>query len=128
MSAEIGIRIRKMREFRNYTQNYMADKLNLSQNMYSKIENGQAPITTDRLEQIAKTLDVPLENIINKEYPIYNIDNKNTGNVYGNIGTLHEENKETMQQTINLLKEELHYMKDQNTLLLQTIVAMGKER
>ncbi|MDR3694839.1 helix-turn-helix transcriptional regulator [Mucilaginibacter sp.] len=30
--------IRKIREFRNYTQDYLAAKLQISQNAYSKIE------------------------------------------------------------------------------------------
>ena len=32
--------IRKIREFRNYTQDYLAAKLLISQNAYSKIELG----------------------------------------------------------------------------------------
>ena len=35
---ELGIKIKKIRESKNYTQEYMSNKLNISQNTYSKIE------------------------------------------------------------------------------------------
>lgn len=49
--------IRKKREERNYTQEYLAYKLNISQNAYSKIELGYTKITVERLFQIAEVLE-----------------------------------------------------------------------
>jgi transcriptional regulator with XRE-family HTH domain len=49
--------IRKRREERNYTQEYLAYKLNISQNAYSKIELGYTKITVERLFQIAEVLE-----------------------------------------------------------------------
>lgn len=45
--------IRKEREKRNYTQQYMADSLKISQNAYSKLELGSTKITVARLFEIA---------------------------------------------------------------------------
>lgn len=56
--------IRKIREFRNYTQDYLAAKLRISQNAYSKIELGYSSITLNRLVQIAEILEVELADII----------------------------------------------------------------
>lgn len=56
--------IRKIREFRNYTQDYLAAKLLISQNAYSKIELGYSKITLDRLFQIAVILDVEVMQLI----------------------------------------------------------------
>ena len=50
--------IRKVREYRDYTQDYLAAKLNISQNAYSKIELGYSRITIDRLFEIAQILEV----------------------------------------------------------------------
>ena len=75
MSIESALRIKKIREYRNYTQQYMADCLELSQNAYCKIENGQTKLTTDRLEAIAKTLDVPFESILSSEKQTLNVEN-----------------------------------------------------
>ncbi len=51
--------IRKLRLERSLTQEYVALELGISQNAYCKIENGQVPLTVDRLEKIALILDTP---------------------------------------------------------------------
>lgn len=56
--------IRKIREYRNYTQDYLAAKLSISQNAYSKIELGYSKITLDRLFQIAIILDIEVMRLI----------------------------------------------------------------
>jgi len=53
----IAANIRNKREYRNYTQEYLAFKLNISQNAYSKIELGYTKITVERLFQIAEVLE-----------------------------------------------------------------------
>lgn len=50
--------IRKIRESKDYTQDYLAVKLAISQNAYSKIELGYTKITVERLFQIAQILEV----------------------------------------------------------------------
>ena len=54
----VAVNIRKIREAKKYTQDYMAVKLAISQNAYSKIELGYTKITVERLFQIAQILDV----------------------------------------------------------------------
>ncbi|RYG12062.1 MAG: XRE family transcriptional regulator [Chitinophagaceae bacterium] len=56
--------IRKVREFRNYTQDYLAAKLEISQNAYSKIELGYSKITLDRLFHIALILEIEVINLL----------------------------------------------------------------
>lgn len=56
--------IRKVREFRHYTQDYLAAKLGISQNAYSKIELAYSKITLDRLFQIADILEVEVTQLI----------------------------------------------------------------
>lgn len=56
--------IRKIREYRNYTQDYLAAKMSISQNAYSKIELGYSRITLDRLLQIATVLEVDVTKLI----------------------------------------------------------------
>ncbi|BAU53195.1 helix-turn-helix domain-containing protein [Mucilaginibacter gotjawali] len=59
--------IRKIREFRNYTQDYLAAKLQISQNAYSKIELGYSSITLNRLVKIAELLEIELADIISTD-------------------------------------------------------------
>ncbi|MVN92249.1 helix-turn-helix domain-containing protein [Mucilaginibacter aquatilis] len=60
----VATNIRKIREYRNYTQEYLAVKLDISQNAYSKIELGYTKITLERLFQIALILEVDVIELI----------------------------------------------------------------
>jgi len=63
----IAANIRSKREYRNYTQEYLAAKLNISQNAYSKIELGYTKITVERLFQIAAILEFDVSELIETE-------------------------------------------------------------
>ena len=63
----VAANIRNKREDLNYTQEYLAAKLNISQNAYSKIELGYTKITVERLFQIAEILDTELMELINTD-------------------------------------------------------------
>jgi transcriptional regulator with XRE-family HTH domain len=53
----VAEKIRERREFMNYTQQYVAGQLNITQNAYSKIECGRIAINIRRLFQIAAALE-----------------------------------------------------------------------
>jgi len=58
----VAANIRRIRESKSYTQEYLAIKLAISQNAYSKIELGYTKITVERLFQISQILEVvPLD-------------------------------------------------------------------
>jgi transcriptional regulator with XRE-family HTH domain len=59
----VGQKIRKLRELRNYTQEYMATQLGLSQKAYCNIETNQTKISLDRFAQIAQILAVDAEKL-----------------------------------------------------------------
>lgn len=63
----IAANIRKLREYRDYTQDYLAAKLNISQNAYSKIELGYSRITLERLFIISYVLEVNAADLISME-------------------------------------------------------------
>ncbi|SEO08499.1 MULTISPECIES: helix-turn-helix domain-containing protein [unclassified Mucilaginibacter] len=63
----IAANIRRTREQLNYTQEYLAAKLKISQNAYSKIELGYTKITVERLFQIATILEVDVHELIATE-------------------------------------------------------------
>lgn len=60
----IAANIRDKREYRNYTQEYLAAKLEISQNAYSKIELGYTKITVERLFQIADVLGFAVSDLL----------------------------------------------------------------
>jgi DNA-binding Xre family transcriptional regulator len=61
----VAVNIRKIRESKDYTQDYLAVKLAISQNAYSKIELGYTKITVERLFQIAQILEVNPVDLLN---------------------------------------------------------------
>ena len=63
----IAANIRHTREGLNYTQEYLAAKLGISQNAYSKIELGYTKITVQRLFQIAAILEIEVVELIDTE-------------------------------------------------------------
>ena len=55
----VSEKIRKIRELKGYSQDYVAAKLKMSQTNYSKIEKGDTKeMTVERLEKIANALEV----------------------------------------------------------------------
>lgn len=54
----IATKIRTLRRNREYSQDYMALMLHISQNAYSRLENGKTPITIDRYYEICQILQV----------------------------------------------------------------------
>src|ERR1700760_503447 len=67
-----GQKLRLLREYRNYSQEYIAEKLGITQNAYSRIENNQTRLTTERLEKLAVILEIcPLELLSEKEPVIH---------------------------------------------------------
>jgi len=53
LTFEIGGNIKKLREFRGYTQEYMAQELNISQKTYSNIESDRGKVNKSQIEHIA---------------------------------------------------------------------------
>jgi len=63
----LGKRIKMLREYRNYSQKYMAMQLGIEQSAYSKIESGQIGVKSERLNNIARILGVGINDIMNNE-------------------------------------------------------------
>jgi transcriptional regulator with XRE-family HTH domain len=58
-------KIRFMRQSKGWSQEEMADKLNLSVNGYANIERGETDVQISRLEKIADTLGIELLELFN---------------------------------------------------------------
>lgn len=60
----VGKKIKQLRELRNFTQAYMAEKLNLSLGGYGKIERDETDITLNRLNRIAEILETDIMTVM----------------------------------------------------------------
>lgn len=63
--------IKKLRELKNYTQQYMAESLGITQAAYSKIEKGKTQLSYIKLEKIANILEVTVEAVVNFDPQLY---------------------------------------------------------
>lgn len=62
--------IKQYRELRNYSQEYVAKKMGISQNAYSKIENNITQLTVNHLKSISSTLDIPIIDLLKDDFEI----------------------------------------------------------
>lgn len=65
MPGEINENIKSIRELKNYTQQYMAFRLGITQAGYSKMERSGSRISFEKLEEIAVIFEMELGSIIN---------------------------------------------------------------
>jgi transcriptional regulator with XRE-family HTH domain len=65
INKKIASNLRDARLMRNYSQEYMAIKLNISQNAYSKMEIGKTLITVEVVFRIADILEVDIYTLLN---------------------------------------------------------------
>jgi transcriptional regulator with XRE-family HTH domain len=56
--------IRRIREQKNFSQEYMATRLHISQNTYSKLELGYTSLTVERLIQIAAIFEISIIDLL----------------------------------------------------------------
>lgn len=60
----VGRKIRMVRESRQLSQEYVAGRMKISQQAYSRLEHDGENISLKRLKQLAEALEVPLQSLI----------------------------------------------------------------
>jgi transcriptional regulator with XRE-family HTH domain len=123
MSTSIKNKIKSIRELKNYTQEYMAEQLGLTQAGYSKIEKGKTILSYVKLVEIARILEVSVEDILSFDGQRYfgNF-NKVIGNNNGSIlintenttmlKVLYEDKIKLLEKLLNKTEAELERYKD----------------
>lgn len=114
----IGSKVRKLRELRNYSQEYMATQLGLSQSNFARMEKNEIAINDERLQQIADILGTDVETIKNfDDAIIFNITQGNNSAAGVNCQVhnyqISQEIKQLYEDKIHLLEEKLEYLTKQ---------------
>ncbi|GAA3749807.1 MULTISPECIES: helix-turn-helix transcriptional regulator [Flavobacterium] len=123
MATTIKNKIRNIRELKNYTQEYMAERLGVTQAGYSKIEKGKTSLSYEKLVEIGRILDVSVEDIISFEYDKYfsnygKITGNNNGSILINadntsvLKELYEDKIQLLEKLLNRTEIELERYKD----------------
>src|SRR5690606_26158058 len=110
MATQTRNKIRTIRELKGYSQDFMAEKLDISQKTYSRLESGHVKLDIERLRQISEVLEVDPSSLLDNESAVFNYYDKvqNSGNIYITsaeyIVHLTEENKYLKGQVEKLLR------------------------
>src|ERR1700761_745980 len=119
-----GQKLRLLREYRNYSQEYIAEKLGITQNAYSRIENNQTRLTAERLEKLAFILEISPLALLSKKEPVLHFGETplpasnhaheehwkemmdNTKQLYGQVITTKDEKIAHLEDEISFLRRE----------------------
>jgi len=109
---QIGQKIKKLRELKNFTQSHLASELGITQSAYSKIELGETEVSYTKLTKIAQVLGMSPEEIMTfNEQMIFNVMHNQTGNGFVINKGFTENEKKLYEDQIGHLKEEINYLK-----------------
>ena len=108
----INEKIRRIRESKEWSQEQMAEKLNMSLNGYAKIERGETKLYLDKLEQIAQILDIDVVELIQSG------EKNSCFQTESRLGSVYQGGGETqMLIEIERLKLELSHAREKEGLL-----------
>lgn len=121
---KITERIKRMRLNRDFSQDYVATKLGISQRAYSKLENGELKIDIEKLQRIAQILEVDAAEIIsNEDNQTNNFSNNKITNAV--VNHFADEQDKFKKEIVNTLKEEIlslkNYIKEKDKQI-QTLI------
>ena len=68
--------LRKIRRFKNFSQEELSFRSELSKTYISEVETGNRSISVDAMGRLADALNLPLEIFLMKELPFYVCDDK----------------------------------------------------
>ena len=114
----LGEKIRKIRTLKGYSQEYISDKLKISQSAYSDIETNKSKLDIDRNKQIADILEIDFSDLIsfNEGQIFHNSFNENSkGFFYSEkmVFESFENERQSYKDTINHLKEEIAFLRSE---------------
>lgn len=116
-------RLKKIRLEKNFSQDYLAKKLGLSQKAYSKIENNESKLSVENLQRISEILNVPVEQFFStNNQPVLNDFSNRTGGdnvIYKNFN---EDKIDELYTSLIKAKDELLKAKDNEIATLKNLI------
>lgn len=115
-------KIKNIRELKDFTQEYMAEQLGITQAAYSKIETGQTKLTPNKISDIAEIFDMDASDLIDLDMQKYfnnlrNVKGSNNGitithdetikNLYDEVVALHKDKITLLEKLLNSTEKDL---------------------
>ena len=118
----VGLNIRKSREKKGFSQEYVAEQLGINQSTYGKLERDVSNITLGRLFKIADVLEEDITTLL--DIGKKNIFNSQTNQGNGYVETINNDYK-TMVEELKLVYEKMLVLKDEQIDLLKSLLEKG---
>src|SRR5690554_774112 len=115
-------KIKNIRELKDFTQEYMAEQLGITQAAYSKIETGQTKLTPNKILDIAEIFDMDASDLMAYDMQKYfnsfnNVKGSNNGstithdesikNLYDEVVALHKDKITLLEKLLNSTEKDL---------------------
>ena len=126
---DINEKIRKLRESNSWSQEQMAEKLNMSLNGYAKIERGETKLRLDKLEQIAQIFNLDIVELLSSDQQnifLINEHSNLSSNYYGKSS-----GNDFVIEKLNLIishKDELLQKQSDEIASLKKIIALLEQK
>jgi transcriptional regulator with XRE-family HTH domain len=111
MKANIGDKIRKVRELKGFTQDFMAGKLEMSQRAYSKIENNDIKLDWGRIEDISKIFEIEPFDLVSFDDNLVFNNCTNSGKAHIMNNNFPDELKKSYEDRIGYLETEVLFLR-----------------
>jgi transcriptional regulator with XRE-family HTH domain len=111
VSDKPRLNIRAIRESRGYTQEYMAEMLNICQSTYANLESGKTTLSINRLLGIAEILDTDFAELIDHKKPPGTMDFRKNQQSIPLQPNLYQETKGVYEQLIHELRNEIDFLR-----------------
>lgn len=115
---EIGTKIRKIRELKGFSQEFMALKLEMSQRQFSRIENDETDLSLSKLERISEVLEVTPNQLLGFDEKFIFQNCENAFGTYQNYYAFSDKEREQYSSKIDHLENEILFLRTQ----LETII------
>ena len=115
-------KIKNIRELKDFTQEYMAEQLGITQAAYSKIETGQTKLTPNKISDIAEIFEMDASDLMAYDMQKYfnsfnNVKRSNNGstitqdesikNLYDEVVALHKDKITLLEKLLNSTERDL---------------------
>ncbi len=110
MKNPIGDKIKEVRQRKNLSQAEVAERLNISQSTYAKIEQGASRMDVDRLMALAEIFETEVHELLpHSDYKQVQFNHSQMKT--GFVEHFYEASKEAYEQHIKHLKEEIDFLR-----------------
>lgn len=117
----VGKNIRKIRELKGYSQEYVANAMSISQRSYCRFEKDEGELNLTRLTQISTILEVTPQQIMGFDERFIFENCTNAFGINENYYACSQQEKEQYKAQINHLEAEILFLRSQIEVLTKRL-------